>query len=231
MHACSEGKLLGAEKGCPGVWYSLGLLPLWQVPDSRCSRSVPRVFLALVEEAEDRGGVVAQGGGKVRRQAWLCCWPAPRGVAVVWQEGTLAPSYRRRGEAGAAGLATTSLPAGSHPAVPGGHRGGADQGSSGPGKDHHHLQPGDGLSRRAGECRHCGDGSAKQGPCAGSRGCAGARVGAAVGMGLRQGLPPPCAPGLLQPGVCLLWGGIGLSSTGRGFPGRSCPGPCVQHLG
>lgn len=102
MHACSEGKLLGAEKGCPGVWYSLVPLPLWQVPDSSCSRSVPRVFLALVEEAEDRGGVVAQGGGKVRGQASLCCWPVPRRVAVVWQEGTLAPSYRRRGEAGAA---------------------------------------------------------------------------------------------------------------------------------
>lgn len=38
------------------------------------SAFVPRVFLALVAEAEDRGGVVAQGGGKVRRQAplWGC---------------------------------------------------------------------------------------------------------------------------------------------------------------
>uniref|UniRef100_A0A8C8BFH0 Unc-45 myosin chaperone A n=1 Tax=Otus sunia TaxID=257818 RepID=A0A8C8BFH0_9STRI len=35
--------------------------PLRQVPDSGI---VLRVFLALVEEAEDRGGVVAQGGGK-----------------------------------------------------------------------------------------------------------------------------------------------------------------------
>lgn len=56
----------------------------------------------------------------------------------------------------AAGLAAVSLPAGSHPAVPGGHRGGADQGSSGPGKDHHHLQPGDGVPWGEGECQCCG---------------------------------------------------------------------------
>lgn len=72
------------EKG--GVSGSLGAV------GSRCSRSltlsfVPRVFLALVEEAEDRGGVVAQGGGKVRGQAppWGSGegWGSA-GVPVVW---------------------------------------------------------------------------------------------------------------------------------------------------
>ncbi|NXA23228.1 UN45A protein, partial [Ibidorhyncha struthersii] len=47
-----------------------------------CRELISRVFLALVEEAEDRGGVVAQGGGKVRGQALLClCFadtPRPR---------------------------------------------------------------------------------------------------------------------------------------------------------
>lgn len=42
-------------------------------PDSSCSHFLPRVFLALVEEAEDRGAVVAQGGGKVRGQAVGLC--------------------------------------------------------------------------------------------------------------------------------------------------------------
>lgn len=70
LRACGECKLLGEGRGCLGVWCSLG--PLQVSECSSCSHFVPRVFLALVEEAEDRGGVVAQGGGKVRGQAPLC---------------------------------------------------------------------------------------------------------------------------------------------------------------
>uniref|UniRef100_A0A663DWF7 Unc-45 myosin chaperone A n=1 Tax=Aquila chrysaetos chrysaetos TaxID=223781 RepID=A0A663DWF7_AQUCH len=77
-----------------------------------CRELISRVFLALVEEAEDRGGVVAQGGGKVRVQALLCCWPAPhsrlwgglglcRGGSCLARTA-LAPSYRRLEEAEAA---------------------------------------------------------------------------------------------------------------------------------
>lgn len=103
LRACGECKLPRAQRGCLGVWHSLRPLrvsgccwdPLRYVPESSCSCFVPRVFLALVEEAEDRGGVVAQGGGKVRVQALLCCWPVlhsglwgglgSAGVALVWQ--------------------------------------------------------------------------------------------------------------------------------------------------
>lgn len=67
---------------------------MWQVPDCSCSGFVPRVFLALVEEAEDRGSVVAQGGGKVREQSPLRCWPAPCwglwGGLVLWGGRSLA---------------------------------------------------------------------------------------------------------------------------------------------
>lgn len=73
------------EQGC--VWHSPGPLlvlgwhwqPPQQVPDSVCSCPVCRVFLALVAEAEDRGGVVAQGGGKVRWWVPRCPQPVPWG--------------------------------------------------------------------------------------------------------------------------------------------------------
>ncbi|NXJ41230.1 UN45A protein, partial [Ciconia maguari] len=50
-----------------------------------CRELISRVFLALVEEAEDRGSVVAQGGGKVRGRASLLgselpAPPAPQGA-------------------------------------------------------------------------------------------------------------------------------------------------------
>ncbi|ELK09320.1 Protein unc-45 like protein A [Pteropus alecto] len=44
-----------------------------------CRELLARVFLALVEEAEDRGTVVAQGGGKVLSR--LPCAPSLTSVA------------------------------------------------------------------------------------------------------------------------------------------------------
>lgn len=221
LHACGECKLPRAEGGCLGVWHSLHPLrvsgccwdPLRYVPDSSCSCFVPRVFLALVEEAEDRGGVVAQGGGKVRVQALLCCWPVPRsglwGGLGLCRGGsclariTLAPSYRRLGEAGAAvtWLQDWLLYLCMQALIPLSLEGtevGQTKAAQALAKititsNPEMAFPGERVSVTA-----VGWGSAKQGSC--SQRCTGACMGAAAGTWLQLGLK---ATGLVgQGGIC-----------------------------
>lgn len=184
--------------------------PLQQVPASSCSCFVPRVFLALVEEAEDRGGVVAQGGGKVRGQVPLCCWPTPRtgalgragalqGVAVVWQGTAPAPSCTRLGEAGAAvtRLQDWLLHLRLQALIPLSLEGtevGQTKAAQALAKititsNPEMAFPGERVSVAA---VGWGDGSAKQGPCLGSQACAGACAGAAVGTGSPCRACPGC---------------------------------------